>query len=130
MITDFDEKLYGVFGDTVAVLVQKQDPEVLGKTVKEIVAKNKKLELLLLMATKKNWDMSLPDAELGSLIILSFKSARQSLIDLIDLGMVISTCIDTYTEQDEMLKALTGYDFGEVADMLVKYEKDYEEFIK
>ena len=126
MITDFDEKLYGVFGDTVAVLVQKQDPEVLGKTVKEIVAKNKKLELLLLMATKKNWDMSLPDA----LIILSFKSARQSLIDLIDLGMVISTCIDTYTEQDEMLKALTGYDFGEVADMLVKYEKDYEEFIK
>ena len=124
---DFNEKLYGVFGYTTTVLVQKQDPEVLGKTVKETVAKNKKLELLLLMATKKNWDMDISEAELGSQIILSFKSVG---IDLIDLGMVISTCIDTYREQDEMLKALTGYGFGEVVDMLAKYEKDYEEFIK
>ena len=124
---DFNEKLYGVFGYTTTVLVQKQDPEVLGKIVKETVAKNKKLELLLLMATKKNWDMDISDAELGSQIILSFKSVG---IDLIDLGMVISTCIDTYREQDEMLKALTGYGFGEVVDMLAKYEKDYEEFIK
>lgn len=118
-MTEYDEKLYGLFGFVVTTLTQKRDSAELGRSVKEVFAKNDDLGLLLFMGTGMTVDGSLSDEKLGSQIQL--KSRFQGC-SLVALGMKLAVTLEEYPAQEEMLKALTGYDFKELVEMLYQYE--------
>ena len=60
-MTECDEKLYGLFGYVVTTLTQKRDSAELGRSVKEVFAKDEALGLLLFMETGMTVDGSLSD---------------------------------------------------------------------
>lgn len=122
-MTEYDEKLYGLFGYVVTTLTQKRDSAELGRSVKEVFAKDEALGLLLFMETGMTVDGSLSDEKLGSQIQLKSTFPGNSLVDL---GMKLVVTLEEDPAQEEMLKALTGYDFKELVEMLYQYEDDYE----
>ena len=122
-MTKCDEKLYGLFGYVVTTLTQKRDSAELGRSVKEVFAKDENLGLLLFMETCMTVDGSLSDEKLGSQIQLKSMFPGCSLAAW---GMKLAVTLEAYPAQEEMLKALTGYDFKELVEMLYQYEDDYE----
>lgn len=122
-MTEYDEKLYGLFGYVVTTLTQKRDSAELGRSVKEVFAKDEALGLLLFMETGMTVDGSLSDEKLGSQIQLKSTFPGSSLVDL---GMKLVVTLEEDPAQEEMLKALTGYDFKELVEMLHQYEADYK----
>ena len=122
-MTEYDEKLYGLFGYVVTTLTQKRDSAELGRSVKEVFAKDEALGLLLFMETGMTVDGSLSDENLGSQIQLKSTFPGNSLVDL---GMKLVVTLEEDPAQEEMLKALTGYDFKELVEMLHQYEADYK----
>ena len=48
-------------------------------------------------------------------------------IDFTDIGLRIVSVLETYPEQEAMLKAVTGYGYQELVDMIPDYESDYDQ---
>ena len=48
-------------------------------------------------------------------------------VNFVDIGLRIVATLEAYQEQEAMLKAVTGYGYQELVDMLPKYEFDYDQ---
>lgn len=125
------KKFYGLFGYVVVHIGASKENQAnaMGKRVRQLYEENHKQELMLCMITNSNYETlstqeDKTDETLGYSIQLQLLWAN---IDFKNLGLRIVATLETYPEQEKMLKAVTGYSYQELVDMLPYYEFDYDQ---
>ncbi len=125
------KKFYGLFGYVVVHIgaSKENQADAMGKRVRQLYEENHKQELMLCMITNSNYETlstqeDKTDETLGYSIQLQLLWAN---IDFKNLGLRIVATLETYPEQEKMLKAVTGYSYQELVDMLPYYEFDYDQ---
>lgn len=125
------KKFYGLFGYIVVNIGASKETaaEAMGQRVRQLYEKNPKQELMLCMITSSNYE-TLSTQEDKSDETLGYCIQFQLLwknIDFTDIGLRIVSVLETYPEQEAMLKAVTGYGYQELVDMIPDYESDYDQ---
>lgn len=129
------KKFYGLFGYIVVNIGASKETaaEAMGQRVRQLYEKNPKQELMLCMITNSNYETlstqeDQTDEALGYSIQFQLLWELNSKFE--DLGLRIVSVLETYPEQEAMLKAVTGYGYQELVDMIPDYEPDYDQLQK
>ena len=126
------KKFYGLLGYIVVNIGASKETaaEAMGQRVRQLYEKNPKQELMLCMITNSNYETlstqeDQTDETLGYSI--QFQLLWELTSEFEDLGLRIVSVLETYPEQEAMLKAVTGYGYQELVDMIPDYESDYDQ---
>lgn len=128
---DENKKLYGLFGYVVITVgsISNVPAKTVGKRVRELYEKDPKQELMLCTITNSNYktlSKEHNDESLGYFIQYQLLLERRNYFDA---GLRMVATLETYPEQEKMLKAITGYSYQELVDMIPKYESDYDKIL-
>lgn len=126
---EITQKYYGLFGYVIIQIgaSKENNAKEMGQRVRQLYEENPKEELMLCIMTNSNYETlskEHDDETLGYSI--QFQLLWQK-VNFVDIGLRIVATLEAYPEQEAMLKAVTGYGYQELVDMLPKYEFDYDQ---